>query len=125
MSVENFLQKFCTDEIYLQDNYRGLLRIAQNYEVILTALFEFPEEIPCYAIHFVLNGSLDEYGRIFSSKVATITKGSQSLEFTSYGTPGILLDGIRCYFLRDNYSIAAFFESKRFITNRIVKLQLL
>ena len=76
MSVEKFLQKFCTDEIYLQDNYRGLLRIAQNYEVILTALFELPEEIPWYAIHFVLNGLLDEYGQVFSSKVATITIGS-------------------------------------------------
>lgn len=54
MSSENFLRKFCTGEIYLQDNYRGLLRIAKNYELILTALFEFPEKIPWYAIYFVL-----------------------------------------------------------------------
>lgn len=121
MSSENFLRKFCTDEIYLQDNYRGLLRIAQNYELILTALFEFAEEIPRYAIHFVLNGSLNEYGQIFSSKVATITKGSQSLEFTSYETPGILLNGIRCYFVRDNYSIAAFFEIPLTDENSILK----
>lgn len=110
MDVENNLREFCIDNAFLQSDYKLLLNIAENYSMILDSFFEFPEEIPEYEIHFTLNGIFNEWDELFSTKIATIKKGSNSVVVWSHEKPGIKLNGIKCQFNGGDGKIFAFFD---------------
>lgn len=101
---------FYITDVFSHSNYELLLQIAKNYLLILNSFFELPEEIPKYAIHFVLNGFFNEWGELFSTKIATIEKGSNSIVIWSHEKPGIKLSGVNCQFIRGDIRLCAFFD---------------
>lgn len=101
---------FYITDVFSHSNYELLLQIAKNYLLILNSFFELPEEIPKYAIHFVLNGFFNEWGELLSTKIATIEKGSNSIVIWSHEKPGIKLNGVNCQFIRGDIRLCAFFD---------------